>query len=126
MDRIERWREVNRRLPAAFPELREAYEAEILKWSMEDEGPMIVYATVFVPLMVEALRSEPDESDLLSRIYGFMQELENDPDPETSQIATVELAGHLESDLELLKRAHPHLGPRMAAVTRAALESASE
>ncbi len=109
---------VSRLLPERFPELRDEYEREVVAYDGEDDAPMLNYSQIFGPFLERALSEEPDDSELLGRIYAFLKELESNPDPQFSQVATVEIAEFLESRPKLLRRARPHLGPEMHATTR--------
>lgn len=110
---------INRLLTQYFPELNEAYLREVEAGLGEDEGPMLFYAAVFHPFFVTALRTEPDDSELLGRLFSFLTMLESHSDPDHSWTATVGIAEYLLHDSDVLERAIPRLPPGM----RRAIES---
>jgi hypothetical protein len=113
------WRQeniaLNRLLVERFPELAPEYERQIVSDDWEDQGPMVVYSLVFHPFLARALASESDDSELLTRIFAFLNELENHPDSTRAQIATVGVSEFLQDHPQLLRRAYPRLGVKVRA-----------
>lgn len=82
--------ETNRMLVTYFPELAETYERDILgtpEW--EENGGHVIYSEIFYPFVEHALRTEPDESALLVRIFDFINMLADSDDPNRVNLAEV-------------------------------------
>jgi hypothetical protein len=105
--------EINRLLVDHFPELASRYQDEVDSGLGEDEEPMIFYAEIFHPFLVNALRTEGNDSDLLERLFAFLTMLENHSDSDYSYTATIGIAEYLVHDPDVLERAIPRLPPQM-------------
>jgi hypothetical protein len=106
-----------------FPELAESYERDILSTpECEEDGGHVIYSEVFYPFLERALRTEPDESALLARIFDFINMLADSDEYDRVNLAEVGIGEFLalEDDGALRERALPRLGPKMrAAIDRA-------
>lgn len=114
-----RFRRVNEALVNALPELRSRYEQEIAAWN-EEMGPHVIYGDILNPYLARLLDApeEPGNTEILRRVFDFLEQLLASPDPDFSDVARTTVAEELESDRSRLERARRFMGPRMAEETR--------
>lgn len=109
---------INEALVSAAPELRRKYVEETEAWG-EEMGPHVIYGDVLNPYLTDLLQAgdDPTAEEALGRIFVFLERMLGDPDPDFSEVVTITVAEHLESDPEL-ERARLFMGPLMAEVMR--------
>lgn len=66
-------KELNIRLIATFPEIRETYEEETSWQEGDDTGAHVVYADVFVPFIKQQLKMRNEK--VLERIFVYIEEM---------------------------------------------------
>lgn len=114
-----KFRQINRALLEALPELTRRYDEEIAAWG-EEMGPHVIYGDVLNPFLLGLLdRPGGDGSQrTLRRAFAFLDEMLDHPDPEYVDVVQTAVAEELEGHPELLLRARPFMGPLMAHATR--------
>jgi hypothetical protein len=105
--------EVNRLLPTHFPELLPDYEQNVVRTHSEEDGPTVIYSLVFIPFLTRSLAADPCDPALIDRLAGFLDMLAAHPEPEYSQVATVEVAEYLADHPEVFERIRSELGASM-------------
>jgi hypothetical protein len=74
----------------AIPELRPLYEENLDMW-LEDYLPYVVFGSVVVPTLEEFLKNDY-ESDVLKRIFDFIELMLQSEDQDVITLAAVEVA----------------------------------
>lgn len=115
------YNDLSTRLVQAVPHLREQYEALLADWAGVDlntgfpednlPGQYIVYEDILKPYLLDLLYDE-SATEELQRIFTFLEELANHPDPEVPNLVGVAILEAFDST-DLL-RASKYFGPGMA------------
>jgi hypothetical protein len=100
-----------------IPEARLPYEREKRWWGKEDPGPHNIYGNVLVPMIKAALKAG-GHSELLGRIFSFLERLASSEREEIRDVVTQSVLEPLADDEEDLAGMRPYLGPRALEAVR--------
>lgn len=95
----------------AIPEIKGAYEKEVLRWTAEPFGPYNLFDIILMPHIIALLRSKGHEEEL-GRAFGFFEALMEHSDRAVRDVVGVAVCEDLCSDERALQKACRFMGPK--------------
>lgn len=103
-----RYEDASEALPDNLPELRDAYQAELIWWDTEIPSPHVVYGDVLNPYLERLVRSGDEAA--LRRAFSFLEILSCSEDTRVQEIVAVTVCEGLSADERLLNLARRYMG----------------
>ncbi len=117
---------LNSKLVEAVPELLPGYETEVRSetWADDDEGPgpHIIFADVLCPY-VKSLARSGNESDVLRRIFNFLEQLASQDDADVRNVVGASVCEVLVVDRDIYMHLRGFMGPATERLCREAQPS---